>query len=157
MNKINSKTLFYAILFLLLIFSILFYLYAINKSSSFVDYEELLIKTDKQEYSSEEKAKIIIENISDKKVCFSSCYPFYVQIQDQTKKFYKYEECSFEDVASVCIDPKQKKAFEVDLKDQRILSSTNNYRFVISACLSCKLGDRFIKEGLFFSNQFKVN
>ena len=157
MNKINSKTLFYIILFFLLFFSVIFYFYALNKSVSFIDYDEILVKTNKQEYVSDENAVVIIENISDKKACFSSCYPFYVQIQDQTKKFYKYEECPFEDIASVCIEPNQKKAFEIDLKDQRILSATDNYRFVISACLSCNLGDAFKREEFFFSNEFKVN
>ena len=157
MNKISSKKTFYIILFLLLICSFIFYLYALNKSASFTDYDELLIKTNKQEYGSDEKAIIVIENTSDKKACFSSCYPFYVQIQDQTKKFYQYEACPFEDVANICIEPGDKKSFQIDLEEQRILSAPDNYRFVISACLSCDLGEAFKKEEFFFSNEFKVD
>ncbi|MDD5013445.1 MAG: hypothetical protein PHD93_03600 [Candidatus Pacebacteria bacterium] len=157
MDKINSKKIFYIILFLLLIGSFIFYLYALNKSTGFIDYDELLVKTNKQEYNSGEKAIITIENTSDKKACFSSCYPFYVQIQDQSKKFYQYEECPFEDVANVCIEPNDKKSFQIDLKEQRILSAPDSYRFVISACLSCNLGESFKKEEFFFSNEFKVD
>lgn len=145
----NKKKEFYIILFIVLIFSAIFYFYAINKISEPVDYDELSITTSKQEYNAEEKAVVEIENISDKKACFSSCYPFYVQIQNPEKKFYNYEECPYEDVANICIDPHQKKSFEIDLKGQA-MTVPANYRFVISACLTCNLGDAFKRDEFFF-------
>lgn len=146
---------FYIILFIIFAFSVIFYFYAMSKISKPIDYDELSIVTSKQEYNAEEKAVVIIENTSDKKACFSSCYPFYVQIQNPEKKFYNYEECPYEDVANICIDPYQKKSFEIDLKGQAMIVPAD-YRLVVSACLSCNLGDAFKREEFFFSNEFRV-
>lgn len=151
----NIKLVFYAILFILLIFSIIFYGYSLKVSSIPVDnYEPLKISTDKQEYTPEEKAVIIIENVSDKKACFSSCYPFFVQKQESTWRSYEYGNCPKENIAEACIIPYGKKAFEVDLKNQGILAA--NYRFIVSACLSCNAGEKFKTDNVFFSNEFKV-
>jgi hypothetical protein len=154
-NKINFKLLFYAILFILLIFSIFFYGYSLKISSVPIDnQEDLKVSTDKQEYGQNEKSIIVIENVSEKKACFSSCYPFFVQKQESTWRSYEYETCPKENIAEVCINPYGKKAFEVILEDQGILAG--NYRFIVSACTKCNVGDRFETSEVFFSNEFKV-
>ncbi|HNP79721.1 MAG TPA: hypothetical protein PKI00_02635 [Candidatus Pacearchaeota archaeon] len=151
-----NKKVLYIILFILLIGSVIFYLYATTRTSEPIDYDELVVSTDKEEYSANEKAIINIKNVSDKRACFSSCYPFYVQTQDQDKKFYQYEECPFEDIVSVCVDPHQDKYFEIDLGEQIIPKSNSSYAFVISACLTCDTGDTFKRDDFFFSNKFIV-
>ena len=39
----------------------------------------ILIKTDKREYREKENPKITIENKLRENICFSSCYPYYLE------------------------------------------------------------------------------
>lgn len=155
-GKTNPKLIFYIFLIVLFVFSVFFYIYSMKQSSTPInDYESLSIHTDKEEYDHKDKAIIIIENISDNNVCFSSCYPFYIQKKDMTWENFKYGQCLQKDVAETCINPYGKKAFEVSLEDMGIASA--NHRFVVTACLNCNIGDDFRIDEIFFSNEFKVD
>jgi hypothetical protein len=154
-QKFRPRVVFYTVLFAMLIFSIFLYIYSLNEPESpFDNYEALTIRTDKWEYTPTEKAIIIIENTSDKKACFSSCYPFYLEKQEASWQYYRYDQCPEDNIADICVNPYDKKAFEVFLGD--LWPTPASHRFVISTCFTCNEGDKFKMDEIFFSNVFKI-
>lgn len=110
------------------------------------------ILTDKGEYSPGEPLRVKIENNSEERVCFSSCYPYYIQRKNGKWENYRYADCPKEDVVDNCVDPESKKAFELNLPS----ISEGPHRLAVGACLNCELKELFKKEENFFSNRFFV-
>ena len=110
------------------------------------------IITDKDEYFSGETLKVKIENNSENKICFSSCYPYHIQKKNGDWESYRYVDCPTENIADNCVNPKAVKAFELNLP--KIADGT--HRLAIEACLSCQLKELFKKEKNFFSNRFYI-
>ncbi|MDD2731715.1 MAG: hypothetical protein PHI53_00775 [Candidatus Pacebacteria bacterium] len=113
----------------------------------------LKIITDKNEYASEEVLKLRIENDSNKKLCFSSCYPYYMEIKENNDwKRYSYNECSFEDKADKCIDVNGLKGFQLNVPKV----SSGTHRLAVSVCISCNENDDFKEESFYYSNEFII-
>ena len=123
-----------------------------NSQKQWTAAEGVKILTDKGEYSPGEMLKVKIENNSEEKFCFSSCYPYYIQKKNGGWETYRYVDCPQEDVVDNCVAPKSIKAFELEVPPV----SEGPHRLAISACLSCQIRELFKKEKSFFSNRFFV-
>ncbi len=113
---------------------------------------EVKVSTDKFEYSKKEAIKVKIENNFSKKVCFSSCYPFFFERKNEKWEKYPYEKCKEVDFAKNCVFPGKEKFFQID----KIYAESGIHRLVIPVCFSCDIGDFFYQEGKIYSNEFLI-
>jgi len=112
----------------------------------------VVIITEKEEYKRGEELKVKIENNIDERICFSSCYPYYMQKRNGEWVAYLYEECEKEDMIEKCVEPKQAKAFELTVPKVDL----GPHRLAIGACIGCQLNETFKKDKNLFSNIFIV-
>jgi len=112
------------------------------------------ISTDKREYSSGDALTVTIKNKLDRRACFSSCYPYYLERETSQGNWesYKYQDCGSEDLAENCIDPGQTKTFEMALPELEM----KNHRLAIPLCLNCVPNQEFKAENWFYSNKFVI-
>ena len=111
--------------------------------------------TYKTDYSQGENPKIKIENKSTEKICFSSCYPYYLEKNNGGYKSYQYGNCPQElDQAQDCIEPGQVKAFELLLDEMH--TDKGPHRIAIPACVGCVLQEKFRQDKFFYSNEFLI-
>jgi len=112
----------------------------------------VLIKTDKSEYTKNDPLKVAVKNNLGKKICFSSCYPYYPEKKDGGWHLYSYSQCQKPNVNDVCVDAYQSKFFKIDLS----LLSAGIHRLVLPVCLNCKNNDGFKEDNRFYSNEFLI-
>ena len=111
--------------------------------------------TDMNEYSRKGILQVNIENNLSQTICFSSCYPYYLQEKKNgVWKNLSYGECSYPDLSTFCIGPNSRKGFGIDLFSYPLEASLS--RLALPMCMGCKDGDIFFKDGIFYSNQFKL-
>ncbi|PIR71887.1 MAG: hypothetical protein COU42_03230 [Candidatus Nealsonbacteria bacterium CG10_big_fil_rev_8_21_14_0_10_36_24] len=110
------------------------------------------VLTDKTEYMAGEVLKIKIDNNLKESICFSSCYPYYIQKKSDNWENYRYVDCPKEDITENCVEPKQIKAFELTLPK----IEEGFHRLAISACLGCRFSEEFKEDQKFYSNNFIV-
>ncbi|HHE76771.1 MAG TPA: hypothetical protein ENL27_02215 [Candidatus Parcubacteria bacterium] len=111
------------------------------------------IITDRNEYKPNDLLKVKIENASDKKICFSSCYPYYFEKKNHSWKLvFNYTQCRKKDIIKKCAEPEKVKAFELSLPK----ISAGVYRLMIPVCVNCNINEKFKKDKLFFSNEFLI-
>lgn len=108
--------------------------------------------TDKQGYKTGELLKVKIGNSSKEIVCFSSCYPYYIEKQEKGWESYRYVECPKENLAEKCVEPNKVKAFELTLPN----IEQGMHRLAISACVGCVFSQSFKEDEKFYSNNFIV-
>ncbi len=96
-----------------------------------------------------EDLKIQITNRKQEPICFSSCYPYFLEKKEEEWNSYQYDRCPEEDIIETCILPGGKRAFlllaEIEEKTHRIS---------IPFCSLCKEGDVFKEEGKIYSQEF---
>jgi len=114
--------------------------------------QTVLVATDKAEYRTGDALKVNIENHKEKQICFSSCYPYYLQKKNGSWEVYEYEECKEEDKVQQCINPGDEKTFELVVPKVK----EGSHRLSVSACVGCRETDKFRAEETFFSNSFSV-
>jgi len=112
----------------------------------------IAIITDKEEYLPGDELKVKIENNSEDKVCFSSCYPYFIQKENGNWKDYRYEDCPEENLVEKCIEPKTVRAFELTIPQ----IPEGYHRLSIGACLNCQLNEVFKNTRELFSNKFII-
>ena len=110
------------------------------------------VLTDKTEYMAGEVLKIKIDNNLKESICFSSCYPYYIQKKNDNWEDYYYVDCSKENITEKCVEPKQIKAFELTLPK----IEEGFHRLSISACVGCRFNEKFKEDQKFYSNNFIV-
>jgi len=110
--------------------------------------------TDKNEYELGGILKIKIENNSRKTICFSSCYPYLFERKNGEWEGYHYIKCLSEDIAKICISPKDIKAFELSVPLFPI--KEGSHRLAIPACIGCDRNERFEENQKFYSNDFII-
>lgn len=116
---------------------------------SFIFFKNSIsVSLEKAEYRISEEGKVVISNNSGKKICFSSCYPFYFEKNGVATN---YADCGKEDLAEKCFS-NGKKAFKFNFPSLE----AGDYRMAIPVCDSCAEGDKFIKSKWIYSNNFKV-
>ena len=110
------------------------------------------VSTDKEEYSLGESLKVKIANNTRDNICFSTCYPYYFERKDNEWTGYEYEECPREDMVDSCVDPREVKAFELELP----VMKKGLHRLLIQACIGCAGSELFRIEKELFSNPFMI-
>jgi hypothetical protein len=95
--------------------------------------------------------RIKIKNVSSKNVCFSSCYPYFLEKKDKEWKPYSYEGCPKENINQFCLKPKETKVYEILGEKEKGI-----HRIVLPACLGCNAGEVFRNDKIFYSNEFII-
>jgi len=113
-----------------------------------------IISTYQTEYAEGENPRIKINNNTDKTICFSSCYPYYLEKDDGSSQAYNYGSCPYADVAQPCMKPGDVKAFEILLDKMKIDKGT--HRIAVPACVDCALQESFRRDEWFYSNEFVI-
>ena len=114
--------------------------------------EEATITTYKTEYLKGENPKVKITNNLRERICFSSCYPYYLESNNGGFKAYKYGSCPKDNVVETCIKSGQIKAFELIL--DKVETKKGIYRIAVPACIGCALQENFREDMFFYSNEF---
>lgn len=147
-RSVKLKVLIYALLIFIFLGGIALYFH------SGANKEAVEIFTEKKTYSMDEELKVEIENKTGEKICFSSCYPFFMQSDGGTWSNYPYSDCEHKNVAETCIDPNGLKAFGISLGDMFVKPTLN--RLAIPACIGCALGEDFRVDKILYTNEFEV-
>jgi hypothetical protein len=113
---------------------------------------EILITTDKTEYETGGILKVKIKNNFGEQICFSSCYPYYLEIKNEEWKSYKYAECQKLNGNGHCMKAGELKTFELTLPQ----TSDGLHRLTIPVCIGCKSEDTFREDKRFYSNEFTI-
>lgn len=126
-------------------------------ASSFIYFELLGVTTkialDKAEYRANEDGKVKITNGFSGKICFSSCYPFYFEKEnDGAWQRREYIACEKDDLAEKCIDNNKIKAFMFAFPDLE----AGNYRLAIPICSNCNENDKFSGSEWIHSDSFAI-
>ncbi|KPJ56936.1 hypothetical protein AMJ49_03420 [Parcubacteria bacterium DG_74_2] len=113
---------------------------------------KVLINTDRQEYEIKESLRIKIKNDFRRNICFSSCYPYYLENKDGEWEFYPYGKCLKMDIIENCVKPGQEKTFEIKLE----FVNEGSHRISVPVCQGCAIGDLFSENKRFYSNEFTI-
>lgn len=110
------------------------------------------VLTDKSEYRIGDTVEVTIENKLGKTICFSSCYPYSAEKQDQGGEWkeYSYSECAH-DFVTTCAEPGVEKRFRLSLDE----AEAGINRLKIPVCVECQ-GQVFSAEFTYHSNNFEV-
>ena len=115
--------------------------------------QQVLIITKRPIYHSNEELNLAIKNVLPNNVCFSSCYPYYLEIKmDKWRSYEYYEECPHPDLIDACISPGFAKYFSVILPDL----SPGLHRIRVPVVSSGKVGEDFEIDKIYYSNEFIV-
>jgi len=109
--------------------------------------------TDNSSYIIGDKLKVKIQNNLKEKICFSSCYPYYIEEDNGEKSGYEYSGCADEDMAENCIDPDGIKAFQFDVPSVE----KGTYRLALPVCVGCTESNIFKEAKRFYSNNFNID
>ncbi len=108
---------------------------------------------EKDTYSRDEMVRVKIWNLTSRRVCFSSCYPFYFWRNKNGNAWERleYEECPFENRAVKCLAPLQVKAFEID---NLHYLDPGKYSLNFTTCEGCREGESFsLQDANYFYSQ----
>ena len=115
--------------------------------------QRVKIETDKQEYANGDSLKVNIRNNLRDNICFSSCYPYYLERENgEGWKSYSYSNCLTANIVDKCIEPKNIKAFKL------VLSSLEKgiHRLAVPVCINCNNQETFREDNKFYSKEFIV-
>jgi len=119
--------------------------------------KQVSIDTQKIEYAKDEKLlKLNIKSYALTKICFSSCYPYYIQKKDGSWKDYPLAKCEEQNVATDCVGSFGKIGRGIDLDQWRSFLESDSHRLALPACIGCNAGDPFKVDKTFYSNEFKI-
>lgn len=110
------------------------------------------ISTDKNHYQADASLKVKLSNSSLKKLCFSSCYPYFLERKAEEWLSYPYQNCDHEDRIEKCAGGLKIKAFETTLPEVE----TGVYRLAIPVCEGCSAGEEFRETNRLYSNEFVI-
>jgi len=145
----NKRDIVIIIFGLIILVAIIFISYFLPEKAS---NGEIIVLTDKQEYSPGDNLKVKIGNDTEDDICFSTCYPYFIERKEDQWITYKYKQCLEEDKVDSCVNAREVKAFELDLSS----IGKGFHRLVIQACVGCKTHELFTKEKELISNQFII-
>jgi len=137
----------------ILLIGILVILIVIITSFLILKRKPVSIYTDKEEYLEGEVLKVAIGNNSKENICFSSCYPYLLEKKNSNGEWekYLYAGCEEENIAKDCIESQKIKTFEILSEREKGL-----HRLCLSACIGCKVGEKFREDKIFYSNDFLI-
>jgi hypothetical protein len=93
-----------------------------------------------------------IKNNFGRQICFSSCYPYFLEKKNEKWESYKYAECQKFDGNGHCITAGDLKAFELTLPE----GIKGIHRLAVPVCIGCKSQDPFKETTRFYSNEFTI-
>ena len=148
-----KKIVIFIILIILVTLAVLIFLSL--RGYQILKQKELSVTTFQEEYSVGENPKIKIKNNLTERICFSSCYPYYLEKNNGSPlKSYPYGGCPHPDVAEICMAPREVKLFEILLDNMTL--EKGHHRVAIPACIRCALRENFRKDKFFYSNEFMI-
>lgn len=107
-----------------------------------------------QNYEKGEQVELTIRNNTSEQICFSSCFPYYLQRRKNDKWVtYDYPSCSDEDLSTSCISPSQVKKFRLTLEKY---VRANSHRFAIPIFKGGEKGEKFEETERIYSEPFEV-
>ena len=121
--------------------------------------EEVNVSTEKTEYNIGDILKVKIENDLKERICFSSCYPYYLEKKEEEEwKSYNYMDCSDSNLVESCVNPRKVKAFEITISSEDLEKINPGFhRIAIPACVGCNVDEEFREDQRFYSNEFVIN
>ncbi len=120
-------------------------------------FPPLEIETENKIYGPGQEMRIKIKNWYYKKFCFSSCYPYYIQVKDGEKwKNIPYALCKSKDEIKICLEPGKTKAFKLILP-VLVPFEKGLYRLAVPVCENCREQEIFSQEKIFYSAEFNIN
>jgi len=145
-----------AVLTIVLAFLIIFIIAVSAWKGYLISREKgLSVLTYEKEYQAGENPKVKITNNSPEKICFSSCYPYYLEKNNGSPlTSYQYGSCPHPDVAEICMEPKEVKSFEILLEGMK--TQEGHHRIAVPACIGCTVQQKFRKDKFFYSNEFML-
>ena len=115
--------------------------------------QQVLIITKKPVYYSNTELGLAIKNILPNNICFSSCYPYYLEKKAKEWRTYEYYEyCPHPDLIESCIKPDYAKFFSITLPDL----SPGLHRIKIPVTIAGKPGEEFREDKVYYSNDFII-
>ena len=114
--------------------------------------QKVIIVTDGTKYDNGGNLKIKIKNVFLHNLCFSSCYPYYLERKNTDWQSYSYQSCPYSDLAEECIEPLRLKAFEASLPNIK----DGLHRISVPVCQNCQPGEQFRETTRFYSNEFEI-
>ena len=111
------------------------------------------ITTEKSEYKKGVSIIVKIANETNRNICFSSCYPYYLEKKNGQWKSYLYDNCPRLDLTGNCIRPKGEKLFQIE---DLSYAKEGLHRLAIPVCLGCNLVENFKESKRFYSNEFLI-
>ncbi len=108
------------------------------------------IVTQQTEYRTGDSLRLKIDNLLGEDVCFSACYPYYIENKEAGWTADEYSQCFAANLAEKCLAPKEARAFESVLPDLK----KGVYRFAIPVCVDCS--EIFEADRWFYSNEFLI-
>ena len=113
------------------------------------------IITEKVEYEIGNIIKINVENKLDKSICFSSCYPYYLEKKNEEWEVYSYANCSDTNSVGSCIEPGEISGREIGIPQTEIVKA-GLHRLAVPVCVGCNAQDEFREDQWFYSNEFSI-
>ena len=110
---------------------------------------------DRTDYQAGETMELVMENGFKREICFSSCYPYIMEIQNEKGGWeaYVYQDCPAPDVAIDCIPASGSKKFRILLDDPMI----GAHRLKIPVCFDCSAGQNFKSDQMLYSGTFTIS
>jgi len=115
--------------------------------------QEIIVETERKEYTRKDKIKLKIKNESSRKICFSSCYPYFFQRKEKNWESYIYGKCRKIDFIEICLEPKKERYFEIE---NLSYLKKGLHRLSIPICVNCKIGNLFSETQKILSNEFLI-
>ena len=115
--------------------------------------QQVLIITKEPVYRPNGELKLAIKNILPNNICFSSCYPYYIETKlGKWVTYDYYEYCPHPDLIESCIKPDYAKFYSILLPDL----APGLHRIQVPVTVSGKIGQEFRKDKVYYSNDFII-
>lgn len=114
---------------------------------------DVSVKLSKQIYSKGEQVRITVRNNTLEQICFSSCYPYYLQRKDEDWKSYNYPDCPEKNLSIPCITSGETKQFEFTLEESL---PSELHRIAIPIDKNGERGEEFGENKKVYSEPFDV-
>jgi len=137
---------------LVLIIIIVFVLFMVPRGEKKEEKSGVGVSPEKLQYKIGESLKVRIENNSEEKLCFSSCYPYYFERKNGKWQAYEYSDCPEQNLVKSCIGAEAIKAFEIILPEIK----QGIHRLAVPVCVECQNEKVFNEEKWLYSNEFDI-
>lgn len=133
------------------------FIIALGVAGWFWGWEQLKVITQKTEYTFKDgMIALNIKSYVPESVCFSSCYPYYIQRKDGSWEDYPSAECSKRNVVSECVSAFGLIGRGIELDKWQSFLKSDIHRLALPACIGCKVGEPFRTDKTFYSNEFQI-